>query len=53
MSGWVWEKAEEEGEMARLAFRLFGRGMEGSPRVFRKEGLRWPRFVRNGFSCGY
>lgn len=23
-----------------------------SPRLFRKEGLRWPRFVRNGFSLG-
>lgn len=46
----VWEKEEEEGEMARLAFKLLGRGTVGSPRVFRKEGLRWPRFVRNGFS---
>lgn len=40
MSKFVCEKAEEDGETAVPALRLFGRGIDESPRVCRKEGLR-------------
>lgn len=52
---WVWEKASELLGESVIAW-LFGTKVEEGPRaesrLVRKEGLRWPRLVRRGFSLG-
>jgi len=50
----VWEKASELLGESVIAWLLAGKvvGPRAVSRLVRKEGLRWPRLVRRGFSLG-
>jgi hypothetical protein len=50
----VWEKASELLGESVIAWLLAGKvvGPRAESRLVRKEGLRWPRLVRRGFSLG-
>jgi hypothetical protein len=48
----VSEKASEDGDSVLGPCWTNALPAEGSPRFVKKDGLRWPRFVRRGFSFG-
>ena len=46
------EKASELGESVTGPCEMNALPARPSPRFWRKDGLRWPRLVRRGFSLG-